>query len=423
MHTPQPELGMVLKGYPRISETFISNEILLLEEMGIKVRIISMRQPRESFSHESIKRIKAEVIYLPESMLPHLHKLLYHNLALFLSKPVTYLQAFGYMLTRFARTRKSAAIKHLLQGGYLVRVALPGANVAHLHAHFAHSPTSVAMYAGRLSGLPVSFTGHAKDVYTQNPERLAEKVAEAAFVVTCTGHNKEYLSHISNGTEILKVYHGIDLSLFTPGEPRYAPKAPYRILSVARLTGKKGLPVVFRALALLKGRGLDFRYELVGEGEDREELGSLAHSLGVGDRVKFLGALPHETVLDHYRRADAFVLGCQVMKNGDRDGIPNVLVEAMAMGVPVAATTVSAIPELVDDGETGLLAAPGDAAGLAEALARILTDEGLRRRLIPAAMDRVRTDFDNRNHIRELGRIFMERAGNPPGVFGNGANP
>lgn len=415
---------MVLKGYPRISETFISNEILLLEEMGVKVRIISMRHPRENFSHESVKRIKADVVYLPERILPHLHRLLYHNLALFLTRPVTYLKALGHMLRRLPSSNgKAAAVKHLLQGAYLVRAALPGANVAHLHAHFAHSPTSVAMYAGRLSGLPVSFTGHAKDVYTQAPGKLAEKIAEAAFVVTCTGHNKEYLSQLSNGTEILKVYHGIDLSLFSPGEPRFAPKAPYRILSVARLTGKKGLPDVFRALALLKGKGLDFRYELVGEGEDRETLGGLAHSLGIGDRVKFLGSLPHEVVLDHYRSADVFVLGCRVMENGDRDGIPNVLVEAMAMGVPVVATTVSAIPELVDDGETGLLAAPGDAAGLAGALARILTDEALRRRLIPAALERVRTGFDNRDHIRELGRIFLERAGNPPGIFGNGAKP
>mgnify|MGYP000922308475 FL=1 len=422
MTTRKPVLGMVLKGYPRISETFISNEIRLLEEMGLCVRIISMRKPRESFSHASVKRIKAQVIYLPENMLPHLHSLLYHNAVLFLQKPGTYLKAFAYMVSRFLKVRRSATIKHLLQGGYLVRVAGNG-GLAHLHAHFAHSPTSVALYAGMLAGLPVSFTGHAKDVYTQDPERLAEKVNEAAFVVTCTGHNKEYLDRLAPDAAIFKVYHGIDLSLFVPGEPRFSPKPPFAILSVARLTAKKGLANVLRALAVLAGEGVDFTYELVGEGEDKAMLKELAASLGIADKVRFLGAMPHEAVLTHYRRADAFVLGCRVLDNGDRDGIPNVLVEAMAMGVPCAATTVSAIPELITDGETGLLTPPDDPGAMAGALRRLLTDEALRRRMIPAAMARVREGFDNAGHIRELGRIFMERAGNPPGIFANGSRP
>jgi glycosyltransferase involved in cell wall biosynthesis len=155
----------------------------------------------------------------------------------------------------------------------------------------------------------------------------------------------------------------------------------------------------------------------VGEGEDRQKLEALAGYCGISTRVRLHGALPHERVLDFYRAAHAFVLGCQVLPNGDRDGIPNVLVEGMAMGVPVAATSVSAIPELVADGETGLLVPPGDPEALARAVHRLLTDAGLRERIIPAALAKVRRDFDNTAHTARLADIFRERAGSPPGIF------
>ncbi len=424
MESNKPVLGMVLKGYPRISETFISNEIRLLEEEGLEIHIISMRRPREAFTHDSVRQIRAKVTYLPESMLPNLHRLLYHNFLYFLSNPAQYAKTAGFTLRRFADTRKSATIKHFLQAGYLLHKTRNGRALDHLHAHFAHSPTSVAVFAHRLSGIPFSFTGHAKDVYTQRRDRLAAKLGKAAFVVTCTGHNKDYLDALADGAVAVdKVYHGIDLSLFVPGEPRFAPEPPWSILTVARMTGKKGLDDVLRALALLKKRGLAFTYSLIGEGEDRQALTALVKELDIADRVEFLGTQTHATVIERLRGADAFVLGCRVMENGDRDGIPNVLVESMAMGVPVVATTVSAIPELVESGKNGLLAQPGEPDALADALEKSLTDHAYRKAVIPAAMERVRTEFDNRKHIRALADIYRKRAGNPPGIFGNGSAP
>ena len=181
-----PVLGMILKGYPRISETFISNEILLLEKLGLSIHLFSMRQPREAFCHESVKQIKASVDYLPETLLAHLPRLLYHNVMLAKKRPKLYEEAFRMALRRFIRKRRYATLKHLLQAGYLAHKLLPASRTVHLHAHFAHSPTSVAMFAGQLSGIPFSFTAHAKDIYTSDPMQLREKIAYARFVVTCT---------------------------------------------------------------------------------------------------------------------------------------------------------------------------------------------------------------------------------------------
>ena len=256
-----PCLGMILKGYPRISETFISNEILLLEERGIPVHIFSMRKPRESFCHPSVKKIQARVDYLPETIISRrLPRLLKHNAMLAASRPARYALALNLALRRFRRTRKSATLKHLLQAGYLVNFGLAQRGIVHLHAHFAHSPTSVAMFSSLLSGLSFSFTAHAKDIYTSDPRQLREKMAMAAYAVTCTEYNRRHLMGLGlNGhTPIHRIYHGIDLTLFNEQAPRPMPTPPYRILSIARLTAKKGLPPVLQALARLTQDGLAF---------------------------------------------------------------------------------------------------------------------------------------------------------------------
>ena len=402
-----PVLAMILKGYPRISETFISNEIALLEQEGIHIRILSMRHPREDFTHESVKRIRARVDYVPETIAGHVVKLASANLACLVRSPKRYLKGLAEMVRRLVVTRKAATVKHLLQAGYLAARVLPGSGITHLHAHFAHSPTSVAVFLSILTGLPYSFTAHAKDIYTQNPDRLSGKIAKARFVATCTGYNKEYLDRLNpNGTSIHRVYHGIDLALFSPGPLRIEASPPYEILTVARLTAKKGLPTVLRALAGLARQGVAFRHALIGSGEERENLERLARELGIYERIEWLGTKPHDAVVERLKRADLFLLGCEVSPNGDRDGIPNVLVEAMAMGVPVAATAVSAIPELIASGEHGLLCAPGDHDELARSAGRLLADSELRSRVIPQARQRVLEQFDNRRLVGELAALF-----------------
>ncbi len=404
-----PVLGMILKGYPRISETFISNEILLLEKLGFTIHLFSMRQPREDFTHTSVKKIRARVDYLPETLIKPLPRLLYHNLILASQRPGIYAVALKTAWRRFLRTRKSATIKHLLQAGYLANRLLPASGVTHLHAHFAHSPASVAMFTSQLTGLPFSFTAHAKDIYTSDARQLREKIELSRFVITCTEYNRRHLLKISDGqkTPIHRIYHGIDIDLFAGNYAQPPdPGQPYRILTIARLTAKKGLPTVYRALKLLADRGLEFEHTLIGDGEDRELILQLIKNLELGTASQWLGTQPHHVVLDHYRRADLFVLGCEVAPNGDRDGIPNVLMESMAMGVPVVATDVSAIPELVQDGKTGLLSPAGRPDRLAEAMQRMLTDTELRNRVIAAARELVVREFDNGMLIQNLAQVY-----------------
>ena len=406
-----PVLGMILKGYPRISETFISNEILLLEHLGFTVHLVSMRRPRENFSHKSVARIRAAVDYLPETLIKPLPRLLYHNLLLAVKKPGVYAGALTTAYRRFLRTHKSATIKHLLQAGYLAHRFLPASGITHLHAHFAHSPTSVAMFASHLTGLPFSFTAHAKDIYTSNPQQLREKIQQARFVITCTEYNRKHLLKLSDGTStpIHRIYHGIDVELFSGnGKEIQKPVEPYRILTIARFTPKKGLPTVLRALKQLTDQKIRLDFTLIGDGDDRRKILAQIEELGLTSTTRWLGTQPHDVVLEHYQKADLFVLGCEVASDGDRDGIPNVLLESMAMGVPVVVTDVSAIPELVQDGNTGLLVSPGSPRQLAEAMLRLLTDMKLRTRIAAAAKQRVATAFDNRQLIRDLAEVYWK---------------
>ena len=405
----RPVLGMILKGYPRISETFISNEIRLLEKLGFAIHLFSMRQPREKFSHASVKKIRAAVDYLPETLVKPLPRLLYHNLCLAAKNPGIYGAALKTAYGRFLRTRKSATIKHLLQAGYLVHRLLPERRVTHLHAHFAHSPTSVAMFTSRLTGIPFSFTAHAKDIYTSDPRQIREKIGLARFVVTCTEYNKKYLRELSDGhpTPIHRNYHGIDTRLFSANNDiPELPAPPYQILTIARLTAKKGLPTIYKALRILCDQGISLHHTHIGGGEDREKITSLIKELNLGSVTELLGTQPHQVVLEHYNNADLFVLGCEVASNGDRDGIPNVLTESMAMGLPVIATHISGIPELVENERTGLLVPPSQPDKLAKSMLRLLTDGGLRNRVIAAGKQRVVREFDNRQLIQELAEVY-----------------
>lgn len=420
-----PLLAMVLKGYPRISETFISNEIQLLEEQGLRIHIFSMRRPRESFSHASVKRITARVSYLPESLFWGLPSLIKANVRLLREIPEAWRGGGRLLLERFSGApKKHTWLKHFLQAGYMVATMRDlnrsGEFFGHIHAHFAHTPASVALYAARMSELPFSFTAHAKDIYTQPPRRLLVKMHQARFVVTCTRYNRDHLKNLlcpagrPEGRRlppIHTVYHGIDLSLFSSPRPRTAVHPPYTILTVARLVRKKGLPTVLRAVRLLQDKGVALTHTLVGSGADRTEIQGLIRELGLEDVVRLTGTVTHEDVLKLYTKADLFVLGCRKAEDGDRDGIPNVVAEAMAMGVPVAATDISGLPELVEQGVTGLLAPCDDPAALAANMERLLTDRDLRSRVIPAARKRVEDIFDNRVLTRCLAEVYWRDSG------------
>lgn len=409
MGSATPTLAYILKGFPRISETFISNEILLLEKLGFSMRLFPMRKGRESFCHDSVKQIKASVDYLPTELLLDFRRLIIPNIFLAVKQPERYLHALREATRRYQRTGRIATFKHLFQGGYLTQTHLSkDPSICQLHGHFAHSPTSVTMFASLLSGLPFSFTAHAKDIYTSHPDQLREKLARALFVTTCTRHNAEFLKKLSpDDSRIHCNYHGIDIRLFNNSSYRFTARPPYSLLTVARIIKKKGLPTVYHALRKLADRGIDFTHELIGDGDDRDEILALISELKLENRCRWLGTLAHDKVLQQFRRSDCFVLGCEIAEDGDRDGIPNVIVESLAMGVPVVSTNVSAIPEILIGGKTGLTVDQKNPAALADAMQQILTDSELRKQVIENGKSFVAEHFDNHKLIIDLARVFI----------------
>jgi glycosyltransferase involved in cell wall biosynthesis len=408
---PQPALAYILKGYPRISETFISNEILLLESLGFNMRLFSMRKPRESFCHASVKLIKARVDYLPTELQTAFFELLVPNLFLAAKKTGSFKAALAAARDGLTRGNELATLKHLLQAGYMTnKFLVREPEIRQLHGHFAHSPTSVTLFASVLSGIPFSFTAHAKDIYTSRPEKLFRKINQASFVVTCTKHNRDYLRKIAGGarTPIYCIYHGIDLKLFNHSRTHTGTEPPFNILTIARMTEKKGLPTIYQALDLLRRRGVRFHHTLVGDGDDRELLVNLIRELRLEDQCRLAGTLTHEEVLKFFRESDLFVLGCQIADNGDRDGIPNVLVESLAMGVPAVSTEVSAIPEIIVDGATGLTVPPSNPGAMADAMLRLLCDRELREKVRDRGYSFVADHFDNSLLVKEFAGIFKK---------------
>ncbi len=407
-----PTLGYILKGYPRISETFISNEILLLEQLGFHMRLFPMRHPREDFCHDSVKQIKARVDYLPTELLLEFPRLLLPNIFLAIKRPALFKHGLGLARARYKRTANLATFKHLLQAGYLTnKHLLKDTSLTHLHGHFAHSPTSVTMFAALLSERTFSFTAHAKDIYTSNPEQLREKIRLAEFVVTCTDYNRKYLEGVAEGlnTPIHCIYHGIDLKLFSPNTDHVVCAPPYKLLTVARMTEKKGLPTLYKALRILKDKDFLFNHTLIGDGDDKEKILKLITELGLDDCCQCLGTRTHKEVLKQFEESDLFVLACEIAANGDRDGIPNVLVESLAMGVPGLSTTVSAIPEILLHNKSGITIAPSEPETMAAAIEETLKNEVLRKTIIQGGIKHTSEHFDNRELVARLGDIFQNQ--------------
>ena len=395
-----PRVAYVLKMFPRFSETFILNELLELERQETDLHVFSLKRPNDGLMHEDVKRLRAHVTYLPES----LWGLVWAQRRVFRRRPVRLLA----LLLRAARKRRFDSVKHVLQAGAIAPRLLGGFD--HVHAHFASGPTSVALHVSRLTGVSYSLTAHAKDIFldTVHPRDLTRKLTPARFAVTVSDFNAAYLQRLAAGTKIVRVYNGLDLQRFAPNGAHH--ERPPLVLAVGRLIEKKGFADLVRACSILDGDGLDFRCAIVGKGPLEDELRALVASLGLASRVSLLGPLPRERLLDLYPRAAVFVAPCVVGGDGNRDGLPTVLVEAMALGVPVVATPVTGIPELVEDGVTGLLVSERDSGALAEAIRRVLSDDGLAEQLTIAARARIEQSFDLRRNVAQLRRLFEERA-------------
>ncbi len=408
---PQPDqkqpIAYIVKSWPRLSETFILNEVLAIERRGVSLRIFSVKDPNLEPVHARVAQVRAKVNYL--SLPRHWKPALRANLCVLYRQPGRYCQVLLRAIVQTVRHRSLAAVRHFLKAGYLADI-LFREPVAHLHAHFVTSPALVAMFTHQLIGIPYTLTAHAKDIYLAPPDRLLPKLQRAQAVITCTEFNRRYLmEHFGTALDgkLHCVHHGLDLSQFKFLWPSASdPEAPL-ILCVARLVPKKGLNDLIAAADLLRRRGRSFKVEIIGNGPLREALENGVTQLGLNDQLRLLGALPHESVCDAYQRASMFVLPCVVTADGDRDGIPNVLLEAMASGVPVVSTAVSGIPELIDAEHDGLLVRPNNPAMLADAIDRLLSCPELSERLARAARTKIEASFSMDHGTSRLLALFQ----------------
>ena len=408
MKTEKTTIGIILKAYPRLSETFIINEILRLEELGFKFHIFALRKPAEAVIHEMVQRVRAKVTYIPDYFWRSSVSLLSANVRLYLRNRLVYRQAFRFALQNSLKERNSSTIKRFVQAAYLVQNRLSQVRVAHLHAHFSHDPTTVAFFASLLSGITYSFSAHAKDIYLQDTAFLHLKSTGARFVVTCTEHNRQYLQRISgNGVPIFRSYHGVNLEFFSPPLNCRSCSVPL-ILSIGRLVPKKGFSVLIEALSLLARQGYRFQCKIIGSGPMETTLRRQISNLELDDCVELIPPMSHRQLRDHCHQANVFALACEVQSDGDRDGIPNVVVEAMATALPVVSTRISGIPECVEHGVTGFLVPEQDPGAFADAMAELLRDPELAHRFGQAGRSKVEKHFDVSKNVSQIGVLLRQ---------------
>lgn len=388
-------IAFVLKGYPRLSETFIANEIRALEERGLDLRIVSLRHPTDAKTHPVHGEIRAAVLYLPE-YLYRAPRRVFGAWRRVRRRP-HYRDCVRIWLNDLRRDPCANRVRRF--GQALVLADELDSDVVHLHAHFLHTPASVTRYASVLADLPWSCSAHARDIWTTPEWEKREKLASCRWAVTCTAVNHRHLQALApTPGRVELVYHGLDADRFpawnSGGSARDGSSRadPVRILSVGRAVEKKGYHDLLKALSLLPAH-LHWQLVHVGGGPWLARLKRFATRLGITERIQWRGALAQEAVLGCYADADMFVLTSCIARDGDRDGLPNVLMEAQSQGLACVATRVSAIPELLEDGTNALLADAGDTQALAAAMTTLMSDPDLRERLGSAGRLRVAQEF------------------------------
>lgn len=389
-----PRIAVVLKGYPRLSETFVAQELLGLETRGLRLDIHSLREPYDPTTHPIHDEITASTNYLPEYLWRAPLRVLrswWHA-----RRHPGFAEAWQSFRQDFRRDPTPNRIRRFGQACVLARDLHH--DTAMIYAHFLHTPASVARYAARMRGLPFAISAHAKDIWTTPDWEKREKIHDAEWLTTCTAYGADHLRNISgaDADKVLLHYHGLDFARFTERGKDRAPQEDsdlVRIASVGRLVEKKGYDDLLDALARLPD-SLNWQFDHIGGGELEAAMRAKAEQLGLSSRITWQGRKPQRDVKTLLAHADLFVLASKIAADGDRDGLPNVLMEAQAVGVACISTAVSAIPELIIDGKTGILVPPGDSAKLSEAIARLAADPDMRARLAVAGSERVRNRFD-----------------------------
>ncbi|WP_371225141.1 glycosyltransferase family 4 protein [Roseovarius sp. 2305UL8-3] len=387
-------LAVVVKGWPRLSETFIAQELVALEEAGHHFEIWSLRFPTDKKRHPLHDRLQAQVRYLPEYL--HQEPLRVIRALWRVRRQPGFRRALGTWWGDLRRDRSRNRIRRFGQACVMAAELPPGARG--LYAHFLHTPASVARYTAMIRGLPWSFSAHAKDIWTSPDWELREKLSAASdgatFGATCTAFGARHLRDLSDDpARVDLVYHGLDFARFpdAPDRPLRKADAPIHLLSVGRLVEKKGFDRLIAALALLPPR-VDWHWTHIGGGDLKTPLQSQAEAAGIAERITWRGACDQPEVIAAMRDADLFVLPSRVAADGDRDGLPNVLMEAASQKLAILSTPVSAIPEFIDSGTHGLLSDDAPEA-LAQAITQMSDDPATTNAMAEAAHARLHAEF------------------------------
>lgn len=408
MRTAQggPTLAYVLSRFPKLTETFVFHEILEMQRLGVRVHVYPLLRHEEAVTQHEAEAVRSSVRFAGLVSLSmaraHWHFLVH--------RPWAYLRVLVEVLRGTAKSRRAlfGALWFFPRAVWCAYDATR-AGVDHIHAQFAYHPTVAALVMHRLGGIPYSFTARGSDIHV-DPTMLGEKLAAAEFAIAVSEFNREVLLAAGgpgSAGKVHVIYGGIDTERFRPQSSRRAPGDAWRILCVSRFEEVKGHAQLIEACRLLMQRGLAFECHLVGEGELREAIRAQVAAAGLEGRVSLYPACSQDGVLQHLSRADVFVLATVPASDGKREGIPNVLKEAMACGLPVVASDMAGIPELVRNCECGLLVPPGDVRALADTLQRLLQDRALAARLGRAARERIVSDFNLGASTRRRAQLFF----------------
>ena len=397
------ELAIVVKGYPRLSETFIVQEILTLQNAGIKITIISLRHPTDRKQHPINKKIMAELLYLPEYLFVEPLRVIRSWMKV--RSQDGYKKALKTWLKDLFRDPTPNRIRRW--GQALVLSAELSPSIKHLYAHFLHTPASVTYYAALLTGRSWSVSAHAKDIWLTPHWEKSEKLLACKWAVTCSSYGFDHLNSIVYGKTQLS-YHGLDLASL-PGPPptrvlNTGTKTdnPIKLLSVGRAVPKKGFDILLDALSKLPSN-LNWIWTHVGGGQELKKLKKLAHDLGIEKKIIWRGACDQSEVFEEYQRAEIFILPSVIAKDGDRDGLPNVLMEAASQELCCVASDVAALSEFIIHGETGLLVPPNNPDALVQAIIKLSFDYNLRIEMGSDNYKRLQKDFC---HITEVNKII-----------------
>jgi len=395
----EKKLIYIIGTYPLLTTTFIDREVLQLRQWGIDIQVVSIRRPppRTPLSKIQLK-LQEDVLYL----LPvDVFKLVFSHLFFATTRPRAFFGALLYLLTR-PHPGFSERIKTLLHFGEGVYAAylLQGQEFREIHAHFIDRAATLALVMSRLLGRPYSLSIHAAEDIFVHPVLLDEKIDAARHIATCTMFNKNYIEELVgrnlNG-KISHLPHGLDITKYQPNG--HGSTEPTFILAVGQLAERKGFLDLIEACHILKEHGFRFQCQIIGKGSEKQLLEERIAQLSLENYVNLCGALPHEEVIERYKKASMFVLPCVKSKDGNLDGIPNVLFEAMSMQVPVISTRVSAIPELINDNENGLLVTPNDPRTLAEAMEKLIDSPRLAHHLGQSGRKSVLAKFDVESNV------------------------